>query len=402
MITIFHKIFIALTLVVLGAAGVFIFLTNDRSQDSNAAEEAIKPVSYVKEEYLRCISLEADRHVKGDCLNDLAVYAYDSYEVPQVVAQLDTLSLQDRLHWCHEVMHYMGWRSYAEEQDIAASFMQSAELCDSGMYHGVMEEYLRQEGLQGDMADLIRNTCVESLQGNPELSEGTISLCYHGLGHGLMYITTADFKRSLDYCDLLDDQESYQCYGGVFMEYSANKAVGPLSDNEKPDLNDFNYCSELSEKQKSSCLARQGTNNLVITEGNVGEAMRLCLRIDEPDRQGCFQAVGANTPTPSRSHADSAVVCKQAIGVAPSSYMQCIKGALGFVAQLGHGEPQDVLEFCDASEESEREYCYKQGGVNLSFWLKPGEAPESKCAPFHEGVARNACLEGMAETERLF
>jgi hypothetical protein len=394
MVHILPKILLVAALLAVGVTGTFLALESGMSADVEL-EKASKPISYVKEEYLRCISLDGGDTDKGDCLNALAVYAYDSYEIPEVVATLDTLSLNERHQWCHEVMHYIGWRAYATQKDIASSFMESAELCDSGMYHGVMEEYLRQEGLQGNMEDLIKNTCVASLQGNPELSEGTISLCYHGLGHGLMYITTADLKKSLDYCDLLEGQDAYACYGGAFMEYSANKAVGPLSDKEKPDLNDFNYCSELSEKQKSSCLSRQGTNNLVVTKGDVGEAMRLCLRIDEPDRQGCFQAVGANTPTPSRAHADSAIVCKQAIGVASTSYQQCIKGALGFVAQLGHGDPQGLYEFCNASQEQEQPYCYEQAGSNLAFWLKAGEVRESKCEFFPEGTPRENCIHGI-------
>lgn len=388
------KVLVAAALLIIGA-GLLLSFGTDRSANDNA-NKAVKPVSYVKEEYLRCISLQAENHDKGECLNDLAVYAYDSYEIPEVIAELDTLSLDSRLIWCHEIMHYIGWRVYVTEQDIAAAFLQSSELCDSGMYHGVMEEYLRQHGLQADIASLIKNTCVESLKDSPELSEGTISLCYHGLGHGLMYITTADLKRSLDYCDLLEDAASYACYGGAFMEYSANKAVGPLSDKEKPDLSDFNYCSELNEKQKASCLARQGTNNLVVAKGDVGEAMRLCLRISEPDRQGCFQAVGANTPTPSRSHADSAEVCKQAIGVATTSYQQCIKGALGFVAQLEHGDPQGMVDFCEVSDESEQRFCYERAGANLVFWLKAGELAEEKCALFPAGMPQEACLYGVS------
>lgn len=369
-----------------------LFFLLSRTAPQEAAKE-LKPLSYVKEEYMRCIELDEDPKT-GECLNELAVYAYDTYGTKRVASEFDSLSYEAKHVWCHEVMHYMGWRAFETEEDIARAFLQSSELCDSGMYHGVMEEYLRQHGLGGDIADIIKNTCARSLASNPDLSDGTLSLCYHGLGHGLMYITTADLRRSLDYCDLLSNADSHACYGGVFMEYAAAKSVGPLSDAQRPDLSDFNYCSELSPKQKTACLSRQGMNNLVVAKGDVGEAMRLCLHIEGQDQIGCFQAVGANTPTPSRSHADSAIACKSAIGVASSSYEHCITGALGFVAQLELGDPQGMIDFCGATEDAQQISCYEQAGKNLLFWLRSGETIEEKCRLFPEGTAYQMCMKG--------
>lgn len=386
------KALIAAALLIIGI-GILLSFGTDRSANDNL-NKVVKPISYVKEEYLRCIQLEAKDTEKGNCLNALAQFAYDTYEVSDVVSVLDTLSYPDRDHWCHEMMHYMGWRSYGAEKDISKSFMQSAELCDNGMYHGVMEEFLRRQGIEGDIADLIQNTCSTSLEHHPDRSQGTMSLCYHGLGHGLMYITSADLKRSLDYCDLLSEADSYACYGGAFMEHIASKSVGPLSEKEKPDLADVSYCDELSDKQKAACLSRQGFHNIMITKGDVGEAMRLCLAIREENQEGCFQGVGGNTPTPSRSHADAALACKDAIGVAATSYQHCIKGALGFVIQLDHGDIQGMLDFCAATEESEQYFCYERAGDSAVYWLKDGESIEEKCALFPHREAEEACLQG--------
>ncbi len=65
------------------------------------------------------------------------------------------------------MMHYMGWRAYEKERSIADAFMNSSELCASGMYHGVAEGYLRKEGLGSNIGELIKDLCPEALQENP-------------------------------------------------------------------------------------------------------------------------------------------------------------------------------------------------------------------------------------------
>ena len=266
------------------------------------------------------------------------------------------------------MMHYMGWRAYEKENSIASAFMNSSELCDSGMYHGVAEGYLRKEGMNGNIGELIKDVCPAALEENPALSEGTKSLCYHGLGHGLMYVTKLSLQTSLDYCDLLGKGANGSCYSGVFMENKLTRNSGVLSTVKS--LDDFEDCLVLKEHQKGACYVTQGMNYLSLANGDVGVAMRSCGNIQEQERYNCFIGVGSNTPTPGRSHADSAIACRGALEVSEVAYQACIDGGLGFVAQIERGNPEGAFDFCEATTEKEKGFCFFQMGEKLSSLSK--------------------------------
>ena len=376
---------IACVLVVLIALGVTYVIVNDTRDQGLLASD----VAEVTNEYVRCIGLEDDG-VIGQCLNDLAASAYEAHSVGDIAAAMNTLSFEQKDHWCHETMHYLGWRAFEVEGDISQAFLVSSELCDSGMYHGVVERYLRQEGLDSDLPTFIGTVCEESLEDHPDSSEGTRSLCYHGLGHGLMYITASDLQGSLDLCDTLP-QNIGDCYGGVYMEYAANKEVAPPEGAAEKDLSDPTYCQSLSQAQQSSCYGRQGINNLMVTKGDVDEAMRLCQRLPQEHHYNCFQGVGANTPSPGRSHENAAEACLDAQQVSETAYQACITGAIGFVIQLDRGEAAGAIAFCEHSDQAERSLCYTHTGTVLKEWLKEGERIEEVCATVPKDM-RDVCI----------
>lgn len=354
----------------------------------------VLPISYVKEEYIRCISLEIKVDT-GKCLEALASTAYDSYPTADVAAELSSLSSDEKNIWCHETMHYMGWRAFIVEEDVAKAFLHSTDLCDSGMYHGIVEEYLREHGLQGNIEDTVKHVCEDSLAQYPGVNEGVMSLCYHGLGHGLMYITTADLPASLNYCDLLDKEHRDACYGGVFMEYAVSKAVGPLSDTQKNDLSDFSYCQKLSSDQRASCLSRQGSNNIIVTGGDVKAAMKLCLAIEGEDNQtGCFIGVGTNNPGPSRSPVEASQQCKGALEVSTSSYESCINGSVGFIMQMERGITNGAMDFCSVALESMKSYCYRRIGTTLRAWTTTEDERLSLCNTLPLQEAKESCKQG--------
>jgi hypothetical protein len=351
--------------------------------------EPAKPITYVTEEYVRCIGL-VDNETIGNCLNELAVYSYDSYGPLATAEQLDTLSLQDRNLWCHESMHYMGWYAYQTEGSVAKAFLNSSELCDSGMYHGVMEEYLRANGLEGNIEGLIATVCADALKDNPDASGGTKSLCYHGLGHGLMYITGSDLQKSLDYCDALQEEDVDNCYSGAFMENTTSKQIGPASNNK--DLKDYTYCENLKEHQKTHCYSRQGSNNFSFTNGLVKPAMEMCLELDPQYQPICFRGVGVNNPAPSKTHTQASLDCQSALEVSKEAYVGCIEGSMGFVVQLDRGEPQGAVDFCNVVYEEFKPICYHAMHGSISYWLQPGVKIEDKCALIENQTYRMMCV----------
>jgi hypothetical protein len=351
-----------------------------------------KPVAYIASEYARCIALLDEKEI-GTCLDELAQYSYDHYSIRDIGVAVDGLTYQQKNRWCHEVMHYLGWKAYKEKGSVADAFMEALPLCDSGMYHGVMEEYLRENGMSDNVGELIKSICVDSLAKNPDFSEGTKALCYHGLGHGLMYVTASDLGKSLDFCDLLTDKAVGECYTGVFMEYKTSKAIGAL-DNDRA-LDDFSQCLPLTDHQKSSCFNTQGLNYLSLAFGDVKKAAEYCGKVPPEYLYNCYVGVGSNTPSPSRSHTESALACKPAREVSESAYEGCIQGAISFVLQLDRGEPEGADEFCKVIDEDTRGLCYHKMGNALQAWVGIHDTFESKCAVVADPAYNHECLRGM-------
>lgn len=367
--------------------GIFVFQSQTQKK---SIKTVVHPLSFVKEEYIRCISHNDDEAVRS-CLQTLTAYAYDSYSMQEITKALDTLSFEEKGNWCHQSMHYLGWRAYQKEGSIAKAFMHASELCNSGMYHGITEEFLREHGLDENVGELIKNVCVEALSERPDLSEGTKSLCYHGLGHGLMYITSVNMSASLNYCDLLGEREARSCYGGVFMENIINENSG----QKKEDLKNMSHCTGLTPSQKTACYFNQGLSYLDFTDGNVEESMKLCTQIEGENRRECFLGVGANFPSPGRSHEDSGIACLAVYKISPEAYRACVEGGLRAVSQLDSGKPEGLIRFCTVARQDDKPFCFYEMGLNLKEWLTPSETIEhDKCGAIEDVQYRKACEEG--------
>lgn len=359
-----------------------------------------QPVSIIKEKFLQC-EAKKDPQLIGRCLHEFSKFAYDRFTVSEITGELNTLTYQQKDRWCHETMHYLGWRVYDRQQDIGKAFTEASELCDSGMYHGISEEYLSQQGMSDTIENTIQNICTESLAKTPEYSEGTVALCQHGLGHALMYLTSSNLQKSLDYCDNLGDKKD-NCYGGVYMEYTGSYIVGPLKN--AADLSDSTFCKDLKEHQKHECYKRVGANNLSLSAGETGndveQAMRQCLKVEEGFQHDCFLGVGSNIPAPNIPFTESGASCIKALAISEEAYKTCLQGALGFVVQLEHGAMQGFTEFCEAGDPSYKQYCYYVAGFLVKGWLKKDESYATKCGELTYEEARRSCVLGGESNEK--
>ncbi len=208
-----------------------------------------------------------------------------------------------------------------------------------------------------------------------------------------MYVTKLNLEASLDYCDLLGRDGAGSCYSGVFMENKLTRNSGVLSSVKS--LDNFEDCLNIKDHQKGSCYVTQGMNYLSLANGNVSEAMQFCNNIMGEDKHQCFLGVGANTPTPGRSHTNSAIACRGAQEVSEEAYQACLEGGLGFVAQIERGNPEGTFEFCEAVTEKEQGFCFYHMGKSLSSWLGPTETiEENKCNIVPSAEYQAQCVKG--------
>lgn len=352
------------------------------------------PKISLREAYITCLDNNKEAKEKGQCLRKLGSDVLKDYSTAEVESAIKTISQSDHRQWCHEFMHYVGWGLYQKTHSMLDAFSQAKGECDSGMYHGVAEEYINQAQINYNpekFITLVQNVCEDNFS-SPDLPSGMRSNCYHGLGHAFMLITDNNLDESLKYCDYLLATEP--CYTGAFMENVGGKQVGRSNHPSKLSYNPNNPdypCNVLNEKYKDKCYVYKGIFNVVRTAGDFRQSFKDCLKVTSKYQEKCFWGVGSDIPGPHWSTQTAAEKCKVALDISPKAYEQCILGAMSFVVQLNLGDPKAAIEFCDLADQNYKDICYNAAGISLGGWVTAEEPLEKKCKYFKEIKAQKLC-----------
>ena len=348
--------------------------------------------------YETCTNQEKPDKEKGVCLRKLAASVYENHTVPEIETAMRHAVDTKKLRWCHELMHYIGWEMYQDTQSMNNAFFLASGLCDSGMYHGIVEEYINQANLVYDAMETIevisQHACTDAFS-NQQIPLAMKGICYHGLGHGFMFITENNLPLSLQYCDLVPAGNRQACYAGTFMENIQSKQVGRFFNHPSKYItrDDPDYpCSILDDTHKDYCYRYQGVYNVTRTNADFKKSFELCKDVLPEYQDRCFWGVGGNIPAPDSSSSIAAEKCKLAIGVDPRAYEQCILGAMIFLIQIHLGDADTAAEFCEITKESHKEICYLAAGQALKNWVTPTETIQEKCGHFKKGLAQELCL----------
>lgn len=346
--------------------------------------------------YIACLDSNDKDIRKGQCLRKLATDAITDYSVAEIDSVIRTISDSSKRQWCHEFMHYVGWELYKKTNSMFDSFSQASNECDSGMYHGIVEEYINETEISSDpeeFINIIPNAC-EGKNFNQNLPSGMKALCYHGLGHAFMLVTDNGLNESLKYCDYLSIY-SDSCYTGAFMENVKKKQVSrspahPSKFSYNSDDPDY-PCNIIDEKYRNECYVYKGISSVVNTGGDFKQSFKDCLKVTSKYQEKCFWGVGSDIPGPHWSTQTAAGKCIVALEVSSKAYEQCIIGAMSFLIQLNLGNPQAAIEFCNVVDENYKDICYRASGISLGGWVTHEESLEKKCKQFKEIKAQELC-----------
>ena len=132
---------------------------------------------------------------------------------------------------CHLIMHQIGHAAAHEYGTLGEAFMHGNNDCQNGYYHGVVEEFFKNDDPNSMTISDLRNFCNGvsniSSSSNAELN------CVHGVGHALIYMTGDDLPRSLLRCgDFATDITKSQCATGAFMQHSFDLVNNKSASNE--------------------------------------------------------------------------------------------------------------------------------------------------------------------------
>lgn len=169
-------------------------------------------------------------HEKGPmwCYEQEVPKLYPDRSIPEIFNVIREIRRSDNnFQFCHVLSHKLGELVVAENPSNwldAVALNPSDGLCSNGFIHGVIvgrfrNDVLDEKTLEAAIPDLAR-ACEPRPNWVPSSLDQAI--CYHGMGHLLMFVTNADMRRSLDVCNRIGVSNTGNflrvCREGVFMQ----------------------------------------------------------------------------------------------------------------------------------------------------------------------------------------
>lgn len=146
----------------------------------------------------------------------------EAFTVTKIVQQ------RDPNYWyCHVLGHNLSARETAKDPSAWKDVINRCPsgMCSNGCLHGAFQERFRAEALPPDEADALIPELAGACERRPGLNLAGLeqASCYHALGHLVMYITSADLRKSNELCRRIavkpDGRNFLQtCYEGNFMQ----------------------------------------------------------------------------------------------------------------------------------------------------------------------------------------
>lgn len=196
---------------------------------------------------------------------------------------------------CHDMAHDLGHRAYelygfsgamTFNDPSRLSNTDTDDICAGGYMHGILEELFLH---QPELAKNPEPIC----SGVPALNRGS---CFHGVGHGLMFVNKRNVPASLAVCQSLSlTADAHRCYEGVWMEM-----FWGLTDHAGADSLGWTLqkplapCVAASLDQKPACFLYAHLGYLRSHHKDFTGAINLCSQsgLGQTDENFCLKGVG--------------------------------------------------------------------------------------------------------------
>jgi hypothetical protein len=355
----------------------------------------------IREQVLNCINRGGWlSREKQSCFQQLSQSLIKRYEIKSIEKELAAIYEPEFLTLCHEFVHYLGADLYKAKNNLAEAFINGSSLCDSGMFHGIMEGYIQVEttGQTNPLQRLpeIASHACDGLNNHPAVSPGMYSLCFHGLGHGLMAVLDYELPTALSYCDKAAQNFIGSCYTGVFMENNTTAAFPEWSNHLSKytgSLKDPTYpCRILDKKYLENCYRHQAVALLADIRFDYKEGFKLCTLFPPQYQDICVIGMSNNIPGPHIDTVGVEQTCRLALDIDERTYTLCLKGALQQLVQFHTGNPLPAVEFCSSAVEDKQPDCWQEAAIQVSSWVPDNGRNQNICKDFPEGIPRSQCL----------
>jgi len=336
----------------------FVFLRNAEVKEEKVEVEEEKPVDLVFENQEEAFSEKQEFDVtitKGanNIFNDYdALFSYIKQFGPtQTLYRLQ--ELESTYGSCHDTAHYLG--RFAYEIHSKDAFRLCDTGCQSGCYHGAVEEFFRRNGTK-NLAENLNSLCTS------DLNSFITHQCFHGMGHGLMAWSSYEIFEALDSCDLIKgERDRESCYGGIFMEnivQSMAEFLGLEGHTSKYLSDDPHFpCSIVDEKYKAMCYFLQTDRVVQLFNGDLAKIASVCSEAPPLYQRYCFQSMGRDVSAAYDKDPAGAIIGCANVPPGPSR-VDCLVGAVQDTFWDPSGQDR-ALRFCRLlNDKTEKDACY--------------------------------------------
>ncbi|MEO8448523.1 MAG: hypothetical protein ABI647_01960 [Gemmatimonadota bacterium] len=429
------SVLIALILV----GGVYLYLSGTVLPLLGASQSSVLPQDLSPGDSVKIAEIARDRcrllmgKRRESCYDEILLALVERGEVHLAMTSLSRLGQLDQgvPKMGHDYTHVVGINAWSPGKDIGKIYDQCTELYQSGCYHGVIQSYLAENGIDSATVGGLCNQI-------PSVHESLWLRfqCVHGLGHGLVQTNNMHLPRALKGCDRLGDRwDAESCYGGAFMEFivggrgqshhphraksaspGAVAAAGHEGDEHAGhdmsqmapagsdsfkvrDPSDPLYpCSVLDNRYLRSCYGMQAGLIIEQTGPDFGKIAAACDGAPPLARPWCYQGIGTYVSGFTvRNTEESIRLCNMGN---PKYKAWCFVGVVKNYVDVT-SKPADGFEFCrQVAERALAVACYVAVGEQINV-LKAAPADREALCATATADFQNACRYGArVETAR--
>lgn len=285
---------------------------------------------------------------------------------------------------CHQQAHSIGRVGYFMLKEKA--FQQCNASCHSGCYHGAMESFLNEKGME-NLAENINAVCkfFETRFGKFE--------CLHGVGHGVLAYLDYDLPETLRECQALADNfATVSCYGGAFMEnVLSGQGLGANTrghDTEWVNNTDPHFpCDKIDQNfdVQYQCYQMQTSWMLTLYKYDFDKVAVECLKAPENMVSVCFRSFGRDVAGQTlRNPSEITRLCDKA-PVRSGYRNDCVVGALNVIVDFWGPELQgQATELCTMLSGEQKNTCYTTLSGRLRDLFSTSDERAKVCATFEE------------------
>ncbi len=243
--------------------------------------------------------------------------------------------LEETYPACHPESHDLGRAIFAASRDLETALSDCGTGCTSGCMHGAVSEAFGTSSLEA-VAGAMNQFCASATMRRLHKPGN----CAHGLGHALMFLTNGDTRRSVDAClGFSLDPMKYYCATGVYMEKILTpKALEGLS------AASLHAPCAVETLFPAACY-RYNTGRLLYWFGDRTRVALECMRLDGPQRRGCFHGLGSLGGEVFREPSVMATICVRGDR---DDKVACIEGLIEKLSDLDQARALAACGFVTA------------------------------------------------------